>query len=80
MSGQQGKVGGGAVPLLLQLHARRELHVLPLQLPDLGVSGEWAAGQGSRGGEEEDAAPATSGQMAMRRIMEIHQISGTTNF
>ena len=44
MSGQQGKVGGGAVPLLLQLHARRELHVLPLQLPNLGVSGEWAAG------------------------------------
>ena len=48
MSGQQGKVGGGAVPLLLQLHARRELHVLPLQLPDLGVSGEWAAGEGRR--------------------------------
>ena len=33
-----------AVPLLLQLHARRELHVLPLQLPPLGVRGEWAAG------------------------------------
>ena len=32
-----------AVPLLLQLHARRELHVLPLQLPHLGAS-EWAAG------------------------------------
>ena len=27
-----------AVPLLLQLHARRELHVLPLQLSHLGVS------------------------------------------